>query len=123
MILSVKLFGLLMILLCIWGMVTPKALMGWVLQFWRQSWGMYLAVAIRIGLGILFIMAADQTRFPEVFNFLGYLMIIAAGVIALTGRERLDKFMQWWQEKPAIFMRTWLVFGLLFGVFIYYAVS
>ena len=123
MIVSVKIFALLMILLCIWGIVRPKALMAWVLQFWRKSSGIYLAVAIRIGLGILFVMVADQTRAPGAFNFLGYLMIIAAGVIALTGRERLDKFMQWWQEKPAIFMRTWLVFGLLFGLFIYYAVS
>ena len=123
MIISVKLFGLLMILLCIWGIVTPKALMGWVMQFWRHSWGMYLAVAIRIGLGILFVMVADQTRFPEAFNFLGYLMIIAAVLITLTGRERLDKFLQWWLKKPVLFVRTWLVFGLLFGVFIYYAVS
>ena len=123
MVISVKLFGLLMILLCIWGIVTPKALVGSVLRFWRHSSAMYLAVAIRIGLGILFIMVADQTSFPGVFNFLGYLMIIAAVLITLIGRERLDKFMQWWRDKPAIFIRTWLVFGLLFGVFIYYAVS
>jgi hypothetical protein len=123
MIFVVKIFGLLMILLCIWGILIPKALMGWVMQFWRKPSGIYLAVAVRIGLGILFVLVADQTRFPGVFDFLGYFMIIAAVMISLIGRKRLDNFMQWWLEKPPLFIRTWLVFGLFFGVFIYYAVS
>ncbi len=123
MIVSIKLFGLMMILLCIWGIVSPKALVGLVLNVWGRPWGIHMAVAVRIGLGILFVMAADQTRLPETFRILGYLMIIAAALITVIGRDRLDKFMHWWQEMQPVFLRVWLVFGMLFGVFVFYAVS
>ena len=123
MIMTVKLFGLLIILLSAWGLMTPKSLIALVLGVWKRPWGIYFAVAVRIGLGILFVMAADQTRYPEAFRILGYLMIFVAAAILVTGRERLDKFMRWWQEKSPVFIRSWLIFGLLFGVFIYYAAS
>jgi hypothetical protein len=104
-------------------MVMPKALTDWVIGTWARPWAIYFAIAVRLALGLVFILGASQTRHPGVFSFLGYLMIFAALVISVAGRSRLDKFMRWWQTKPPAYIRGWLVFGLLFGLFMIYSTS
>lgn len=116
-------FGILIIGMCAWGLVAPKALIGWVLKVWNRPWAIYFAIAMRIALGVLFILAADETRYPQVFNIFGYLMIIAAIMIAIVGRKRLDTFIQWWVDSSPMFARAWLLFGMAFGAFIIHAVN
>ena len=118
----ILLFGILIICMCAWGLVALKAMIEWVLKMWNRPWAIYFAISLRIALGVLFILAADQTRYPHVFNILGYLMIIAAIMIAVVGRKRLDKFIQWWVDSSPVFARVWLVFGMAFGAFIIHAV-
>lgn len=123
MTLFISIFAVLIMLLCVWGFVTPKSMMKWVLEIWRRPSTIYFAIAIRIGLGILFLVVADQTRFPEIFRFLGYLMIAAAALIAMLGRKRLDVFVKWWVDGSPALARLWLVLGLIFGWFLLYAVN
>lgn len=120
---AILVFGVLIILVCVWGMVAPKPLINRVLVFWHQPWGMFAAVGIRLGLGILFLQAAAQTRHPGVFELLGYLMILAAFMILLMGRKRIDRFIKYWIAQPAGFIRAWLVIGIAFGVFVVYSVT
>ena len=123
MTLTMTLLGILIFLLCIWGVIAPKALFKKVLDVWNRPWGIYFAIAIRIALGILFVLAADQTRFPGAIRFLGYLMVIAALLIGVIGRQKTDRFINWWKDKPTAFLRVWLVFGMLFAAFIVYAAN
>ncbi len=123
MTLTMTLLGILIFLLCIWGFIAPKALFKSVLDVWNRPWGIYFAIAIRIALGILFVLAAEQTRFPETIRFLGYLMVIAALLILVIGRQHTDKFINWWKDRPPTFLRVWLIFGIIFGVFIVYAAN
>jgi len=123
MTLTMTLLGILIILLCIWGFVAPKALFKAVLDVWNRPWGIYFAIATRIALGIMFVLAADQTRFPGVIRALGYLMVVAALLIGVMGRQKTDKFINWWKDKPLTFLRVWLVFGIIFAAFIVYAAN
>jgi len=66
----------------------------------------------------LFILAAPDTRWPIVFEVLGWLMLVAAVLIAIVGKERLTRFIMWWVEMPPVAVRTWLVFGFAAGLLI-----
>jgi hypothetical protein len=123
MTIAISLFGVIMIGLCIWGISTPVSMMNSVRGIWNRPWGIHFAVAIRIGLGVLFVLAADETRYPGVVRFLGYLMIVAAAMIVMIGRERLDRFIQWWVDASPAFARAWLVLGMAFGAFLLYAAN
>ena len=119
---TIAIFGLIIIALSAWGLIEPKTLAKKVLDQFNRPWGLYLAVGVRLVLGALFVMVADETRFPTAFRFLGYLMLIAAALIPLIGRQRINRLMEWLQSKPPALMRIWLIFGAAFGAFIVYAV-
>ncbi len=111
------------IALSAWGIVTSKPLINMVLVVLNRPWGIYFAVAVRIGLGLVFILAADETRFPGVFRFLGYLMFIAAALILFIGRQKLGQFINWLIKNPPGMMRAWLVLGVAFGSFMVYGAN
>ena len=122
MIMTIAIFGLIIFALSAWGFFAPKTLARIVLDQFDRPWGLYLAVGVRLVLGALFIMVADETRFPAALRFFGYLMLIAAAMIPLIGRRRISRFMEWLQSKPPALMRIWLIFGVAFGAFLVYAV-
>ena len=122
MTITIAIFGLIIIALSAWGYFVPKTLAKIVLDFIDRPWGIYLAVGVRLALGALFLMAADETRFPGTFRILGYLMLIAAALIPLIGKQRITRLMRWFHAKPPALMRIWLIFGVAFGAFIVYAV-
>ena len=88
---TIAIFGLIIIALSAWGLIEPKTLAKKVLDQFNRPWGLYLAVGVRLVLGALFVMVADETRFPTAFRFLGYLMLIAAALIPLIGRQRITR--------------------------------
>ena len=119
---TIAVFGLIIIALSAWGFFAPRTLAKTLLDLFNRPWGLYLAVGVRLAIGALFVMAADETRFPGTFRFLGYLMLIAAALIPLIGRQRISRLMGWLQAKPPAALRVWLIFGVAFGVFTVYAV-
>ena len=122
MTMTIAIFGIMIIASSAWGVVAPKTLAKMVMNVMNRPWGLYFAVVVRIGLGLLFVLAADETRFPGAFRFLGYLMLIAAALIPLIGRKRLSRLMEWLHAKPPFVLRIWLIFGIVFGAFVVYAV-
>ena len=115
--------GILIIGMCVWGMVTPRVLMDAVSGIMDRPSGIYFAIAGRIAMGLIFILAAFGTRYPDVILVLGYLMIAAAVLLAFLGRKRLKKFIQWWMNKSPAFARAWLLLGALFGAFLIHAAN
>ena len=120
MTLIIAFFGLLIAGLSVWGFVTPRRMIDYVLTQWNKPSGIYLAVGIRVVLGILFILAAPDTRWPIVFEVLGWIMLVAAVLIPIVGKERLTRFIMWWVEKPPAWVRTWLGFGFIAGLLLFY---
>lgn len=119
----VQLFGVLIAGMSLWGIFAPQALMGLVVETWRKPWGMAFAVAVRIVMGVVFILAAETTRFPLFFEVFGYLAIAAGLGILLVGRDRVGRLIDYWQNKPATLVRGWLLLGLALGAFFIYGAS
>ena len=111
----VMIIGAVMGLLCLYGLVLPKQLVGWVSGFWKHKFSFYIAIAIRLVFGVLLIIAASATRYESIFTFLGYLMILAAVLIAILGKTKISLMIVWVKTWPKLWIRSWLVFGLIFA--------
>ena len=114
--------ALVIIALCVYGVITPKGLIGLVMGVWDKSYAMFLAVVVRIALGVLILVAAETSRFPTVFFIIGWISIVAAIAIAIVGKERIGKVIGWGMQLPQLLMRMWCLFGVAFGLFLGYGV-
>ena len=113
--------------LCIfaaWGIWVPRKLMQSVKGIMDQDWGIYLAVATRLVLGVALVLSASDSRFPSIFLILGWIAIVAGVAVALLGRERMRRFVNWWIERfSPSGIRLWVLFAMAFGGFLIYGVS
>ena len=107
-----------------WGIYAPKKLLQSVKGMMGADWGIYFAVIVRLMLGVALIITAPGSRFPLVFQIVGWVAIIAGVAAAFIGRERLRRFTNWWFERfsPAG-IRLWVLFAMAFGGFLIYGVS
>jgi hypothetical protein len=120
-------FGLAVCLLTFWGVLAPGKMMKivyGVLQYGalHMDWGIHLAVVLRLVLGVALVIAAPESRFPLIFEILGWIAIAAAVAILLMGRDRLRKFIGWFQRMSSAMIRVWLLFGIAFGAFLVYGI-
>ena len=118
----IQLFVIAIGLACIYGLAFPQKLMSQVDAIWQKKSGMYIAISVRLILGLHLIAIAPFSKFPIVLKLLGYLAIIAAIAIPIIGRERIDKLLKWFEQSPHYIIRLWLMLGLAFVGFLFYAV-
>ena len=84
----------------------------------RQALG--LAAGIRIFVGILFLLAASDTRAPSFITAMGVFFILAGVAIPFIGSARIGRLATWWLERPDWVLRVWAVAaGTLGGVFVW----
>ena len=112
--------GIAMGLASLWGIVATAPLLAAVRGVLDKVWGMPFAVAVRIMLGIALLFAAPASKFPALFNWLGFLALIAAAALPVIGRPRIIALLDWFYGLPGFVIRLWLICGLLFGVFMVY---
>jgi len=119
----VTLFGAAIGALGILGLIRPATLIGFISAAWQSRAGLYLAIILRLVLGVALIGAASGSRFPDALGILGIISIVAALVAPSLGFERLRAFVQWWIARPLGFIRAWALIAAVFGAFLVYAVS
>lgn len=119
----VWLFGVLVVLLSLWGIYSPGKLLSLVRGVMDRSTGLYAAVVTRLVLGLALILAAEGSRFPHVFQVLGWIAIVAAIGLLVIGQERLRRFIGWFDRLSPTLIRLWLLLGIVFGGFLVYGAS
>lgn len=117
----VILFGILIALLGGIGLATPDSLIRMVKGFWRQPYGLYLAIALRLFFGVSLLIAAPQTHFPLALQVFGILALAGVLVLPAIGLRRMQGFLLWWTSRPAFIIRLWALLALFFGLFLIYA--
>ena len=117
----VALFGCIVATLGIAGVVRPNSLIDLVQSAWRTPAGLYVAVGVRIFLGVVLIAAAPDCRFPQAMRILGIIALIAGAAGLVAGFERLQHFVAWWTERSAVFVRAWSLVAVAFGAFLVFA--
>ena len=108
--------------LSLFGLYSPDRLLRMVSGVVEQSWGIHFAVGIRLVLGAALIVVAATSRFPVIFEVLGWITLAAAIGLVFFGRERMRALVAWLAARPMSIVRTWLVFGAVFGGFLVYGI-
>jgi hypothetical protein len=104
----------------LFGVVAPGQLTQRLAR-WRALTGLPVTVAVRVGVGILFLAAAPHCRLPGLLRAIGVLELVGAVLLLVSGPEPLGRFVAWWLERPPSFVRGWCSAALAFGILIVYA--
>jgi hypothetical protein len=115
--------GAIICLFSVWGFIAPDKIWKMINGVMDKDWAIHVAVIMRLLLGAALIIAAPQSRFPHVMEVLGWIAIIAAIAILFMGRDRLKKFIAWFQRMTNTIVRVWLLFGFAFGAFLIHSVA
>lgn len=79
-----------------------------------------LAVIIRLAMGGLLWLLADELRHPHVMRILAVIAIVAAVGVLMMGRTRLDRLVEWWLSRPDGVLRVSALFVGVFGAYLVY---
>lgn len=118
----VILFGGLLLIAGAVGLLFPAKLVAAVKAIVAHPAGIYFAVLIRLLLGVVLIIAAPQSAFPLTFEVLGWIIILAAILIAFMGRARIKQLTTWWAQRSITNIRLMFLLGVLIGAGLLYAV-
>ena len=105
------LVALLMALIGLTGVFAPDRLMT-ISQYSVTPVWIYLAAALRIGIGLVLARVAPVSRAPKTLRIFGVIAVIA-GVTTL---------LEWWSAQGPAFIRLWAGLPLVLGGFIAYAI-
>lgn len=81
------------------------------------------AIIVRLIVGVLFWVAADELRLTEVMRIIAAISIFAAVAILIMGRERLDGLIDWWLSRSDGLLRSSALFAATFGGFLIYVAT
>ena len=115
-------FGIAVSVLSVWAIFVPERLRKLISAITDRALGYYVAAAVRLLLGITLIIAAPDSRFPVIFEIIGWLTIVAAVILLLIGQGQQRKLAAWFDRFPEMAIRRWLVLGVAFGAFLAYGV-
>jgi len=115
--------GAIISLICLTGIMLPAQLLHAVRAAWRYPAAMYVAVMVRLTVGALLLLAAPHCRFPLAFQVLGWIAIMAALLLPVVGRGRIDRLLDWWSGRSTLGIRLWSLAGLAFGCFLVYGAT
>ena len=115
MTLLVALFGLLMGILGVLGVVWPDRLIRFA-RAWHTPAGLLLAAALRIVLGLALFLAAPDSRAPLMLRILGVVIFAAGLATPFFGLERSRRVLEWWAARSPAFRRAWAACALAFGL-------
>lgn len=119
--LIVILFGVLILCSGVVLMVTPSVVFGFMERRDDSAWLYAFAIVVRVLLGLLLIVLADNSRFPLVMVVLGWLFLAAAVFLQALGLKRFTRFMRWLMPKVKPWARWVGPFAVVFGAFLVYA--
>jgi hypothetical protein len=116
------LIGLIVIVEGVVGVVAPSALLR-AGEYFTTSMGLYAAAALRIAIGIVFILVAPTSRAPKVMRVLGAIVVGAGVITALVGVDRARAMLAWEIAQGTTLIRLGALLALVFGGLIVFAVS
>jgi len=114
--------GVLMMFLGIIALVLPDRALT-VARFTTTPNGVYVAAAIRLGIGLVLLFAASDSRFPNVLRVLGVLAVVGGVATLLLGVGGARAIAERVQPYGLTVIRGFGTFILIVGAFVIYAVS
>ena len=121
--LSIKLLGVLILLLGISLLMKPEIIFG-LIETNIESTSLYIiAIVVRIVFGIIFIIASEESKHPRMMKFMGYLFILAALVFIIMGKADFQNFIGELLQTIKHLARVGGLLGAVFGAFLLHTYS
>ncbi len=121
--LIIKLFGILILLSGISLLIKPEIIFGWI-EGNMEKTSLYIsAIVVRLVFGVLFIVAARESKYPGVIKFFGTLFIIAAIIFIFLGQESFQAFITGLIPDVKPYAPVSGLLSIAFGGFFIYAFS
>lgn len=122
MTLIVAALGVLIVLLGLVGLAQPARFRA-MFTVMDSRTRFVLAIMIRLAMAALLWWLADDLRHPQVMRVLAVVAVVAAVSVLIIGRQRLDKFIDWWLGRPDGVLRISAVFAAAFGGYLVFVAT
>ena len=103
------------------GIITPDRMMA-LRRLYFTPGGLYLIGAVRVAMGVVLILAARGTRWPNTLRALGALMCMQAVAANIFGLQRARAILEWEGMHTAL-LRAGAVVALVTNGFVAFAVT
>jgi len=121
--LMIKLFGMLLLLAGISLLINSEIIIGWIEDNAKNTLLYFSAIVARLVFGLLFIIAAKESKYPGAIKILGYLFIIAAIIFIFIGQESFQNFISSLVPIAKPYAPVSGLLSIAFGGFLIYAFS
>ena len=116
------LIGLLIIIQGIVGIATPEVFVNG-LRFAQTPPMLYLAAVLRVAIGVVFILAAAESRAPRFLRVFGFIIVIGGLLTPFIGIRIAQVIFDWWAAGGLVLVRSCAGVALALGLFVVYAVA
>jgi uncharacterized membrane protein len=114
--------ALLISLIGLTGVVSPETLAD-VGRHAVTPVGLYVVAAVRVGIGIILLLAAPVSRAPRTLRVVGIFAITAGLATPLVGVETSRRVLDWWLAQGFVCVRLLAGIAVALGGFLVYAVA
>ena len=119
---AIAFFGLLMMFLSVVMIVNPQYWSHTIVAFSEKPYFHPFEIISRALFGLVFVYYSDQTHYPAVMIFIGYMLIAVAVGLSLTPPSKHRQFAVWSADKFKNTFRYAGMGSLFFGAFLIYSV-
>ena len=119
---AIGVFGVGMVGISLALMARPDASAEAALRFVRLPYFHPFEIVTRLGFGVLFVLYADQSKFPTVIRVFGYILVAVGLALMVTPPSYHRRFGIWSVDKFSKYCRVAGLGSLAFGVLLVYAV-
>ena len=115
-------FGVLVVTIGAWVVFDPAELIAYGNRF-TSSTGLWIAVSLRLAVGVLLWITAGASRTPVVLRVLSVLFVVSGVALAFFGVERLQGIVDWGASLAPMAHRGIGLLVALIGAFLVWSVS
>jgi len=115
---AVLIVGLFIAVMGLSAVLSPAWMRRMLDIFLEKNWPVAAAAIFRLVVGVLFILAAPDTRAPGFILVVGVFMVIGVLLFPLVGRARIESMARWWLGKRDFVLRGWGLAVLVLGAII-----
>lgn len=101
--------------------VNPDVIFGFLRNNLDKPGLQFVAVVVRLVLGVLLISQSSISKFPFVIEFIGWLSVGAAVILAVMGRYNFKRLMSWALSLVGLVGRAGGILAVAFGAFLIHA--
>ena len=119
--LTIQFVGILITLLGIWFIVSPAGIYNWAEEHTGSIVFYVSVIVVRLSMGVLIILAANQSKYPGVIKVFGYLTVFAAMVMIIIGQSGFEDLISSMIPAFKPYAPVSGLMGIALGVFFIYA--